>query len=73
MKQYRKLPPKEVKTTLRDTLYVDQIGKYQFIPKGGGKKFQIVSKGDEKKFKMTTKSVKSIYLQAVTMIDPATS
>ena len=71
-KQYGKLPPKEAETIPWDTLCVDLIGKYQFTPKGGGKKFQIPSKGDEKKYKMTTKSGKSVYLQAVTMIDPAT-
>ena len=45
--------------------------KYQFTPKGGGKKFQVLPKGDEKKHKTTTRSGKSVYLQAVTMIDPA--
>ena len=54
------------------SMCVDLIGKYQFTPKGGGKKFQIPSKEDEKKYKMTTKSGKSVYLQAVTMIDTAT-
>ena len=54
-----------------DTLCVDLIGKYHFAPKGGGKKFQIVPKGDENKYEMTTESGKSVYLQAVTMIDPA--
>ena len=48
------------------------IGKYQFTPKGIGKKFQIVPKGDKMNYKMTTKLGKSIYLQAVTMIDTAT-
>ena len=71
-KQYRKLPPKEVETIPWDTLCVDLIGKYQFTPKGGGKKFQIVPKGDEKKYKMTTKSGRFVYLQAVTMIDLVT-
>ena len=46
--------------------------KYQLIPNGGGKKFQIVPKGYEKKYRMITKSGKSVYLRAVTMIDPAT-
>ena len=55
-----------------DTLCVDLMGIYQFAPKGGGKKFQIVPKGDEKKYKMTTNSGRSIYVQAVTMIDLAT-
>ena len=48
------------------------IGKYQFTPKCGEKKFQIVRKGNEKKYKMITKSGKSVHLQAVTMINPAT-
>ena len=48
------------------------MGKYQFTSKEGGKKFQIVPKGDERKYKMTTKSVRSVYLQEVTMIDLAT-
>ena len=67
-----KLPLKESETILWDTLCVDLIGKYQFNPKIGGKKFQIVPKGDGKKYKMTTKSGRSVYFQAVTMIDPAT-
>ena len=55
-----------------DTVCVDLIGKYKFTLEGGEKKFEIVPKGDEKKYKITTKSGKSVYLQAVTMIDPAT-
>ena len=58
---YGKLPPKEAEATPWDTLCVDLIGKYQFTPKGGGKKYE-----------MTTKSGKKVYLQALTMIDPAT-
>ena len=68
----KKKPPKEVEAIPWYTLCVDLIGKYQFTPRAGGKKFQIVPKGDEKRYKMTTKSGKSVYLQAVTMIDPAT-
>ena len=71
-KQYGKLPPKDPESIPWDTLCVDLIGKYQFPPKGGGKKFQILPKGDEKKYKMTTKLEKSVKLQVVTMIDPAT-
>ena len=41
-------PPMKAETIRLDTLYEDQIGKYQVSPKGGGKKFQIVPKGDEK-------------------------
>ena len=40
---------------------VDLIGQCQFTPKEGGKKY-----------KMTTKNGKTIYLQAVIMIDTAT-
>ena len=71
-KQYGGLPPKEVATNPWDTLCVDLNGKHQFTPKGGGKKFQILQKGDEKKYKMTTRSGKSMYLKAITIIDPAT-
>ena len=35
-------------------------------------KFQILPKGDERKYKMPTKSVRSVYLQVVTMINPVT-
>jgi len=56
-----KLPPKDAKAASWDTLCIDLIDKYQFMPKGSGKKY-----------KMTTKSGKKVYLQAVTMIDPAT-
>ena len=40
---------------------VDLIGQYQFKLKGRGKKYQ-----------MTTKNGKTVYLQAIKMIDPAT-
>ena len=60
-KQYGKLPPKEAESRPWDVLCVYLIGQYQFTPKGGGKKYQ-----------MTNKNGKTIYLQAVTMIDPAT-
>ena len=71
-KQCRKLPPKAAEIIPWDTLCVDLIGKHQFTLKGGGRKFQIVPKGDERKYKITTKSGRSVYLQAVTMIDLAT-
>ena len=71
-KQYGKLPPKETETKPWDTLCVDQIGKYQFTPKGGGKKLQILPKGYEQKYEMTTKSGKPVYSEVVTMTDPAT-
>ena len=48
-KQYKKLPPKKAEIIPWDTLCVDLIEKYQFTPKGGGKKLQILHKGDEKK------------------------
>jgi len=58
---YGKLPPKEAEDVPWDTLCVSLIGKHQFNPQGGGKKYQ-----------MTTTSGKKVYLQVVTMIDPAT-
>ena len=60
-KQYGKLPPKKAETNPWDVLCVDLIGKYQFSPKGGGKEYQL-----------ETQKGHSVYLQAVTMIDPAT-
>ena len=60
-KQYGKLPSKEAESKPWDVLCVDLIGQYQFTLKGGGKKYE-----------MTTKKGKTMYLQAVTMIDPAT-
>ena len=71
-KQYGKLPPKRAETIPWDTLCIDLIVKYQFTLKGGGEKFQILPKGDEKKYKLITKAGWSVYLQAVTIIDPAT-
>ena len=44
-----------------DVLCVDLIGQHQFTPKDGGQKYR-----------MTTKNGKTVYLQAVTMIDTAT-
>ena len=69
---YGKLPAKEAETTPWDVLCVDLIGRYQFTPKGGGKKYSIKPKKEDEKYQMTTQSGKSVYLQAVTMIDPAT-
>ena len=40
---------------------IDLIGRYQFTPKGL-----------ERKYQKTNKNVESVYLQAVTMIDPVT-
>ena len=60
-KQYGKLPAKEAESTPWETLCIDLIGKYQFTTKGGGREY-----------KMKTKNGNTVYLQAVTMIDPAT-
>ena len=57
-KQYGKQPPKETESKFWDVLYIDLIGQCQFTPKGGDKRYQ-----------MTTKNRKSIYLQAVAMVD----
>ena len=54
------MPPKEAKSKPWDVLCLDLIEKHQFTPKGGGQKYQ-----------MTTKNGKTVYLQAVSMIDPA--
>ena len=69
---YGKLPAKEAETKPWDVLCVDLIGRYKFTPKGGGKKYRIKPNKEDDKYKMTTQSGKSVYLQAVTMIDPAT-
>ena len=53
-------------------LCVDLIGRYQFTPKREGKKYLNKPKKDDEKYKMTTTLGKSSFLQAVTMIDPAT-
>mgnify|MGYP000473878471 FL=1 len=60
-KNYGKLPPKQAEATPWQTLCVDLIGRYKLDPKGGGKKYE-----------MTTEKGSTVYLQAVTMIDPAT-
>ena len=60
--QYIELPPKEAETIPWDNLCADLIGKYQFTPKGGGKKFQIETKGYKIKYKSLTKSEEYIYL-----------
>ena len=61
-------PPKEAVTKSWHALCVDPISKCKDTPKGGGKKFQILPKGDKNHLRMTSKSVKFVYLQAVTMI-----
>ena len=43
-------------------LCIDLIGKYRMTPKKGGRKYA-----------MKGKKEKDVYLQAITMIDPATS
>ena len=60
-RNYGKLPPKQAEAIPWETLCVDLIGKYQFTAKGGGKEY-----------KMKTKNGNTVYLQAITMIDPAT-
>ena len=60
-KNYGKLPPKQSEATPQQKLCIDFIGKYKLIPKEGGKKYE-----------MTTENGRIVYLQAVTMIDPAT-
>ena len=60
-KRYNKLPPKEAESKPWDVLCLDLIEQNQYTPKGVGKKFQ-----------MTTKNGKTVNLQSVTMIGPAT-
>ena len=55
------LSTKEAESKPWDVLCVDIIQQYQFTLKGGGKKYQ-----------MTIKNGKTVYLQAVPIIDPAT-
>ena len=59
-RNYGKLPPKQAEAIPWETLCVDLIGKYQFTAKGGGKEY-----------KMKTKNGNTVYLQVITMIDPA--
>ena len=55
------MPAKQAGTQPWDTLCIDLIGKYRMTPNKGGKKYAMKGKKD-----------KDIYLQAITMIDPAT-
>ena len=55
-RNYGKLPAKQAETQPWDTLYIDLIG----INKGG------------RKYAMKGKKDEDVYLQAITMIDPAT-
>ena len=58
-KKYGKLPPKQAEAVPWDTLYRDLIGPYKFFTKGGGKEY-----------KLEAKKGNTLYLQAVSMIDP---
>ena len=60
-KNYGKLPAKQAETQPWDTLCIDLIGKYRMTPNKGGRKYAMKGKKD-----------KDVYLQAITMIDPAT-
>ena len=71
-KKYGKLPPKEAEAQPWDTLCVDLIGKYQFTTKGGGAEYKISPPPSNEKYKLKTKNGNTVYLQAITMIDPAT-
>ena len=71
-KKYGKLPPKEAEAQPWDTLCVDLIGKYQFTTKGGGAEYKISPPSNNEKYKLKTKNGNTVYLQAITMIDPAT-
>ena len=60
-RNYGKLPAKQAETQPWNTLCIDLIGKYRMTPKKGGRKYAMKGKKDI-----------DFYLQAVTMIDPAT-
>ena len=59
-KKYGKLPAKQAETEPWNMLCVDVIDKYQITIQGG------------KEYKMTADKGRKLYLQALTMIDPAT-
>ena len=61
-RNYGKLPFKRAETQPWDTLCIDLITKYSMSPNKGGRKYAMKSKKD-----------KDVYLQAITMINPATS
>ena len=61
-KENDKLPLKQAETQPWDTLCIDRIGKYSMTPNKEGRKYA-----------MKGKKVEDINLQAITMIDPATS
>ena len=56
------MPAKQAETQPLDTLCIDLIGKYRMTPNKGARKYAMKGKKD-----------KGVYLQAITMIDPATS
>ena len=60
-RNYGKLPAKQAETQPWDTLCIDLIGKYRMTPNKGGRKYAMKGKKDN-----------DVYLQAITMIDPAT-
>ena len=61
-RNYSKLPPKQIETRPRDTIYINLFGKYRMIHNKGGNKYAMKSKKD-----------KDVYFQVITLIDPATS
>ena len=60
-KNYGKQPAKQTEAQIWDTLCIDPIGKYGMTPNEGGRKYAMKGKKD-----------KDVYLQAITMTDPAT-
>ena len=71
-KETRKTSPKEAEAQPWDTLCVDLIGKYQFTTKGGGAEYKTTPSPNNENYKSKTKNGNTVYLQAITMIDPAT-
>ena len=64
---YNKLPDKQAETQPWDMLCLDLIDNYQITPKKGGRKYSMKDNKDKK-----DKKDKDDYLQAITMMDPAT-
>ena len=60
-RNYSKLPDKQAETQPWDTLCIDLIDKYRINPSKRGRKYTMKGKKD-----------KEVYLQAITMMDPAT-
>ena len=59
-RNYGKLLSKQAESQPWDTLCIDLIDKYRMSPNKGGRKYAMKDKKD-----------KHVYLQAITMIDPA--